>query len=236
MFSENNFTSDIAKGATEAIINVSKEEIKSLIYKWENKELLFLGKKETIDLVKRERKTEEWALFDKYIKNKELRILVQMGLALRELEDNPKEIKRIQEIILSIYKGRGLHIAHFVQTGFLKNYIGHILSKYLSNKALGEELENTLRNVEKYIVFIRSSDDVEKTMNILKNRIEVNLPNVLIIYSLKTAVEIAKKIKEKLKEKLEHYKIDDMTLRENRYICFFLRDDDYYREDMGYFK
>jgi len=236
MFSESNPTKDVAEGVTKAVINATKDEIKGWVYKLKNRDLLFIGKKETIELIKKERETAEWDLFDKYIKDKKIRVLVQIGLTLRKLEDNPEEIKRLQEIISQTHGGWGIHIAHFVQTGFLTNYIGTIIKKYISQKALKEDLEHTLRNVEKYVIFIKSFDEVERQANIIKQRIEVDLPKVLILYSLKSAVKIAKQIKDFLEKEIQNYDIEETILQGERYICFFLRDDDYWKEEMGYLK
>jgi len=211
-----NVISDAFEGGIKGLIKLSIEEVKDLVYKYRNKDLLFIGKKETIERLKKERNSEEWKLFDKYIKDKKLRILVQMGLTMRDLEnDDPEEISRLQEVIVNTHGSRGIHIAHFVQTGFLSNYIGTVITENISEKALREGLEETAR--------------------ILQQRIEVNLPKVLIMYSLKSATKNAKKIKGILEEKIEHYYIRDMNLSKERYICFFIRDDNYYKEDVAYF-
>ncbi len=231
-----NVISDAFEGGIKGLIKLSIEEVKDLVYKYRNKDLLFIGKKETIERLKKERNSEEWKLFDKYIKDKKLRILVQMGLTMRDLEnDDPEEISRLQEVIVNTHGSRGIHIAHFVQTGFLSNYIGTVITENISEKALREGLEETLRAVDKYIVFIKNPDKIEETARILQQRIEVNLPKVLIMYSLKSATKNAKKIKGILEEKIEHYYIRDMNLSKERYICFFIRDDNYYKEDVAYF-
>lgn len=72
-----NVISDAFEGGIKGLIKLSIEEVKDLVYKYRNKDLLFIGKKETIERLKKERNSEEWKLFDKYIKDKKLRILVQ---------------------------------------------------------------------------------------------------------------------------------------------------------------
>lgn len=229
------FIVDAFEGGIKGLIKLSIEEVKNLVYKHKNRDLLFIGKRETIERLKKERNSEEWGLFDKYIKDNDLRILVQMGLTMRSLEkDDPEEIRNLQEVINNTYGSRGIHISQFVQTGFLSNYIGTVITENVSEKALGEGLEETLRAVDKYIVFIKINDKIEKTAKILQQRIEVNLPKVLIMYSLKSATKNAKKIKEMLETEVEHYLIRDMNLGKERYICFFIRDEDYYKEDMAY--
>ena len=69
-----------AKGITVGLLEWSKEEIAALVYKLANKDLAFIGDKNTVEIIKQERKTAEWEVYNRYIKDKKLKILARKFL------------------------------------------------------------------------------------------------------------------------------------------------------------
>jgi len=148
MSSEEDFISNIAKGMTRGVIDWSSEKVMTLIKKFKNKELAFIEDIETIDIAKEQRKTTEFDFFKKYIADKHLRILFQMGLTLRKLEKANKDLQPLKEKISNKYDIKGLHIAYFVQNGLFSKYIGSILEKTTPQR-VSFEIKNLLKNITK---------------------------------------------------------------------------------------
>ena len=78
-------TQDIAEGTARAFVKLGIDTIKRLAQRFLHNELVFIEDQETIDLAKRQLKSGEWIFFSDYVKNKRLKLLIRMGLALREL-------------------------------------------------------------------------------------------------------------------------------------------------------
>jgi len=232
--SSNAFTSDVSEGAVTSLIKLGTEQIKVYINKFINKDLLFIGKEEIIKLAKEQKKTEEWLIFNNYVSDKKIRILIQVGLTLRELESDYEECERLRQLVLKQHGADGLHIAQFVQNGFLGNLIGTMLSKVMSKSALREDIETTLRNVERFVVFVKNQDNIEQLHSIIKTRIETFIPKILILYSYKSAMNNAKRIKEKLELGIQGYIISDSMLDRKKYICFFIRDEKTLARELSY--
>ena len=71
-----------AEGITKGTISWGEEKIKNLVSSFINRKLIFINNKNTIDLVKEQLKSGDWSLCKQYIKNNDLKILVQMGLCV----------------------------------------------------------------------------------------------------------------------------------------------------------
>lgn len=129
--SDEDLIAEAAEGITIGVLKWSKDEIISFVHKLQNKDLAFIGDKETIEVVKKERKTAEWDLYNRYIRDKNLRILAQAGLALRRLEqrNQVKQLESLRTKISSGFQTKGLHIAEFIQNELLDKFIGTSLPK-----------------------------------------------------------------------------------------------------------
>ncbi len=62
------------------------------------------------------------------------------------------------------------------------------------------------------------------------------MSKVLIMYALKSAIEKAKEIKDNLEKEIENYKVNKIMIEEDKYVCFFLRDDNILKEELGLLK
>lgn len=150
-------TKDVAEGATKALLSWGEDKIKELLVKFKDRKLVFIRNKETIDLVKEQLKSGEWSLYKEHIHNTELRLLVQMGLALKRLENKPEALQNLRDKIVGKYLTRGLHIAEFVQNNILSSFIARLANKVSSASEISVELEEFLYHIDKYVLFVKKN-------------------------------------------------------------------------------
>lgn len=222
MCSNSTVLKDMSEGAMKGLLSFSKETIAELVQKFKNRELNFIQDQETLDLVKEQVKTGEWSFYKDHIKDKKLRVLIQMGLALRKLEKKPEKLQNLRSNIILGFGEEGLHIAQFVQNKILSKYLGTVVSEINSEKDLIYALENLLRNINKFVIFIKTNDDIDRLTQKIITRIDANAPKIFILGSRKSAIDNCNKIKEKLIKELPDYKFT-INEDEQKLILFLLR-------------
>lgn len=220
---DQNPITDAAEGVTKGILSWGEEKIKNLARSFTDKKLFFINNTETIDLVKEQLKSGNWSLCKQYIKDRDLKILVQMGLTLRKLESKPEQLQDLRTKILYKYQECGLHIAQVVQNDILTEFIGSIASKVHSGKEIAGKVENLLLNVDKFVLFVKADDNAEKKINEINIRLQANNPDVMILFSFKSAIEVCKQIKILLEESLVNYSIESKE-EKNRHLIFIFRE------------
>ena len=210
------------EGVTKGVLSIGIDKIKDLVKKFRNKELLFINDPQTIDIVKEQLKSGEWSLCKQYLKNREIKILVQMGLALRRLESNPQKLHSLRDKIVERYTSRGLHVAEFVQNNILTEFISSIARKSSSGSEIIEKVETFLLDVDKYVLFIKSADAAEKRIQEVLIKIQANNPDTLVLFSSKSAQPICFEIKEKLELLLESFGYSIETKEEKNRLLIFI--------------
>lgn len=217
-------TQDIAEGATKGFLNWSKEQLKFLAEKFRNKELAFIQDEETINLVKEQLKSGEWSLFNRYIKNKELKMLIIMGLTLRSLEKQKKQtaIKNLRDKIVVKYKRKGLHISQFVQCSLLNEYVGGIVDKASSETELIHNIEEMLSNLETRSSFLKTEDIPEIKIEEILTRIRAHSPDNYIIFARNSALSAGSKVKELLGTKIKDYNYDLRVTKTNNSLLIII--------------
>ncbi len=200
-------TQDIAEGTTRAFIKLGIEEIKKLAQRFLNKELVFIEDEETINLVKRQFESGEWAFFSNYVKDKQLKLLVGMGLALRELEmsDKRDKLENLRDKLYFKYKEKGLHIAQFVQCKLLVAYISRLIDKCSSSQEVIEKIEDLLKDLERRVSFIQSTDSADSKYSLILLRLDSNSPTDYLVFVRDSALPIGKSIRKKLNASIEEH-------------------------------
>jgi hypothetical protein len=200
-------TQDLAEGATKAAIDIAKEKIKKLAQRFLNNELIFIEDQETIELVKNQLKSGEWNFIKDYIANKGLTLLIQMGLALRELEKQNKRdtLKNLRDKIFSKYKEKGLHIAQFVQCRLLIAYLTQIIDQCSTKKEFIKRIENLLENLELRTSFIRVDDNPGLRVSIIIDRLSTNAPDEYLVFARDSALEVGLTIEKQLEDMIKEY-------------------------------
>lgn len=219
---EQSTITDVAEGVTKGVVSWGEEKIKNLAHSFLDKQLIFINNRATIDLVKEQLKSGDWSLCEQYLKDKRIRLLVQLGLTLRKLESKPEQLQDLRNKILNKYQEKGLHIAQVVQNNILTEFIGSIASKVYSGRTdMIEKVETLLSEVDKLVLFIRVEDNIEKKINEINIRLQANNPDAIILFSSKSAMETCKQIKNGL-DNLENYNLESKE-EKNKYLVFVFR-------------
>lgn len=222
-----NFDDNLTTSAFKGTLSWGEDKIRELVIKFRDRRLAFIQDTETIDLVKEQLKTGEWSLCSSYLKDKNLKLLVQMGLALRKLDQTKSEkyLSNLRTKILEKYGAKGLHIAEFVQSKILSDFIGSIADKAYSVTELIENVEKLLNNLELNVLFIRKIDNLDKRLNEIKTRLIANAPLFFIIFATKSAMSLGLEIKQNLKKELEEYELSSLE-EKNRLLIFLSKKED----------
>lgn len=226
MSSEPNQTADIAKGVTKGVLDWSLDKIKELARRFRNREINFIKDVETINIAKEQRIASEWEIFKHYISDRDFRVLFQMGLTLRRLERDEKKEKLdgLREKIKNRYDTKGLHIAQIVQSGIFNKYIGIVLGTTTTSQKLRFEINNLFESIEKTIVFIQMTDDVDKKIKEIDIKINANSPKTFIISSFGTTMATCEEIKDGVMEEISGYECESYATK-NRKVYFLIKID-----------
>lgn len=174
-----------SKGTTKAVIEIGGEIIREWVEKFKNRELRFIGDPENIKLVKEQRASPELKLYFQYVKDKDLRICIQMGIALRKLEKNGARLQKLRDVILSRFRPHGLHVAQFVQGQILGKYIDNALCSAPTPDECGLRLENFLKEIDKFWLFVQDMHkfSIEKVSKASITRILAFSPPIFVLSS-----------------------------------------------------
>jgi len=176
----------IIAGMTRGTLQYFEEKISSLITRFKNKDITFVEEIETANLAKEQRKKPEWELFKQYVYDYDLRILFQLGLTFRSLENQGKPIDVLKKNVKDKYGSTGLHIAYFVQNGFFQRLLASIVERERTPEALRKEISDVLRNIENVVTFITGMDskqELELKATRIITKINANSPKTYIISS-----------------------------------------------------
>jgi len=214
--------SDIAEGATKGFLELSIEKIGSFIKKLKNKELGFIEEEKTIEIVREQYRSGEAKFYEIYIKDKNLLFLVRLGLTLRKLETDKERLQNLRDKILRKYDVEGLHIAEFVQNGVLNRYVSILLEELISIEKLTEDIEQILKNIEKYTIFVLSTSNKSDIIKNADIKVSSHSPKIFIISGFKSAAKIVAEGIDRFRIILKDYDFERFSSGEKE-ILFFKR-------------
>lgn len=195
------------KGFVAATLEWSSERLKNLVKRFKERDIAFIEDHETISLVKEQKQSAEYTHYVNYVKDKDLRLQVQMGLALRHLETRREAMLGLRNKIRKKYGTKGLHAAQLVQSEVLNAIIGIILPQNPTPKDITSIIEGVLREIDKYALFVQSDDDYERRIEEIVTRIYAHTPTILVILGSGSAVELAEKIVIGASKRITNYEI-----------------------------
>jgi hypothetical protein len=191
--------------ATKGALDWTEEKLKAVVQRFRDRKIAFIKDIETINLAKEQRTTPEWKLFIENVKDGTLRILFQMGLTLRKLENLGQSIHPLRDKIFKKYGIEGLHVAVVVQNEIFAKYVGNILVRAPTSERLKSEIENLFKNIENTVVFVQALDDIKKKSDVIVSKINAHSPNTFIISSATSAMEKCKQITENVMQRVSDY-------------------------------
>ncbi len=211
---------DASEGVTKGLLNWTKDQVTELVSKLNNRELGFINDKETIQNIKDERKSPEWELYRQYILDKDLRMMVQLGLALRKIEKDKPRLHNLRDKIVKKFGVRDLHVAQFIENDLLSKLFGSVIVHGNSKIDIIKRIAEILTDIDKYVEFVKEDEDVPAKVNELKIRICAHMPSSFIVTGQGIAVPKAKEIKTRLEKELRNYSVE-MTENKNKFLCIF---------------
>lgn len=225
--------SSATAGVTRGVIQEGKSLINEWVRKFKDGELAFIGDIETIDLAKEQRTSGEYDFFKTYVKNKEHRVLFNMGLALRRLEKDGKSVGPLKEAIRKKFDYKGLRIAHFVQNGLLNKYLGIILERATTPGELTKEIGKLFDDIDKVVSYVQTSDakESDSKVNEIVAKVRVDSPTTFVISSSKSAMDICQEVTSKVESQLSNYTCEHYQGKKGRKIFFLIREEDEFKEE-----
>ena len=120
-----------------------------------------------INLVKVERQSPEFELLKKYVSDKQLRIQMQLGLALRKLQADPNARASFQSLranLRAVFGLPGLHVAELVSNGVVTTYLNLLVSSQPTAADVSARIDRFLRQADSYVLFIVSSTPADHAL------------------------------------------------------------------------
>jgi hypothetical protein len=213
---------DAFEGITKGSLEWGSDQIKSFIEKFKKKDLAFIRDEETINTVREEYNSGESKFYQNYIDDKELLLLVRMGLALRKLDKTNQEDKLhdLREKIYNKHKSRGLHVAEFVQVGILHRYTGILLEGMTSLDDFKKEITEVLKNIEKHVIFVQMHEKVGQIVQKATNILNAHSPEIFVVSGRGNAAKLADESAKKLEILFKNYATERMSAGEKEIIFF----------------
>ena len=214
----NNFEGVIAEKGIEAI--------EKLIEKFRNRGLSFIkDDNKTIKELKEDQKSGELKRYKSYVKDKNLKILMRMGLVLRKIEERGEgeRIEQLREKIYRKFGSNGRHVVYIVQSGILNKYVSYLEVEFQEESLIRERLLKFLNDTHKHICFVNNLTpfNLEEHKIRITTIINAHSPEVFVISGMGSAAENAEKlISETDNLNLKEYEREDHSA-ENRRIAFF---------------
>jgi hypothetical protein len=194
-----------AKGAVKAALEFAKGEIKALASRLLSGDIAFVQDQETIEEIREERGSEEFRIFKEHLEDKDLRVIALMGLTLRRMEKDPSQQRRLHNLRTKLHRRYGassLRAAELVQRGIAGTLYLTVISESKSPADASQALENLLRSVDTYAVFVQESDKVGETVDDLVLRIKANRPRTFVVLAYGGAKTKAKSVVKGVMKKL----------------------------------
>ena len=205
MSSPEDFVEAYAKGSTRAGLEFTFDKIKELVINFRSKSTSFLDNPGIIKDVRKNYSSGEMKEYKKYVESKDLRRLISFGLTLRKITDTAKRTDFRNKIIAK-HKTEGLHLVQFVENGLLNELIA------FSNKdELVNEVNEVLKNIEKYVLFIQATDDCDLIIEKLKTKIHSSEPYIFIVSGMGPAVDLLKDCEKEIKVIMGDYKLKKIS-------------------------
>jgi hypothetical protein len=215
----------IASGITRGALEWTSDFINSLALKFRDKKLAFIQDSETIQIVKDQYNSGELNFYKVYIQDKDLLFIVKLGLTLRSLEKNDEKRQNLRNKVFKKYELKGLHVAQFVENGILNRYAAILLDNLKSVDDLKKKIEDTLRNIDKHILFVKWDDNERTVVEMARTNVFANSPHIFVISGVSSAAEIVRKCEETITKLLADYNLERISsgFKENLFYKRILR-------------
>ncbi|MFH1365679.1 MAG: hypothetical protein ABIH28_03785, partial [archaeon] len=113
--------------------------------------------------------------------------------------------------IFNKYEIKGLHIAQFVENGILNRYTAILIDNLLSIEDLKKKIEDTLQNIEKRVLFVKTNDTERSVVESSRIIVFANSPTIFIISGISSAAEIIRKCESTITQLFTDYNLEKIS-------------------------
>lgn len=217
------FAAGLARGTFEAAAPGVKKYLTLLL----NHKLAFIGRRDYILEVKEMRKSPEWLLYRDYLQDKQVSILAQMGLTLRDWESDPARVQDIHNLRNRIHKKfgeEGLHIAQVVQSQILTGVVPVVVSHSTTKERAAQLIEAFLKDSFRLCRFVRTEDQPPAVGRAISDHLVVNRPAIFVLFGRGTALEILNRTVVLVSEGQREYAYQVHDIDKSRIVVFVRSD------------
>jgi len=197
-----------SKGFVEGILEWSSEKIPEIVRRFRDGELAFVKDRNNIDLVRAQKESAEYKLLSPYVAKGKLSILLQMGLALRQIENDPEKLEDLRQKIYGKFGTTELRIAELVKIGIVTQLLTYLVKIFRNPKDVESRLTSFLNQVDDLALFIKKDDLVEGKANLVMLRVDANPAHMAIIFGTGNAKPVVLKILRRIKGNPRNFLIE----------------------------
>src|SRR5947208_211367 len=121
-------------------------------------------------------------------------IILQMGLALRQIENDPEKLEDLRQKIYGKFGTTELRIAELVKIGIVTQLLTYLVKIFRNPKDVESRLTSFLNQVDDLALFIKKDDLVEGKANLVMLRVDANPATMAIIFGTGNAKPVVLKI------------------------------------------
>lgn len=198
-----------AKGAVEGFLNWTKEQILELARKFKDREVGFVEDKPTAETIKRQKDTSDYKVIIEFLPKGHLRVLVSLGLSLRQMENNQLSVAKLKDNIHDQFGNSGLRAAELVQIGIVSQLLAHLTKIYSNPKDVQRKLVAFLEHVDQLAIWVAKEDmkHTKRISELVRVRVDTNPSQMVILLGRAKATAAVLKILHDLKADSRNYLI-----------------------------
>lgn len=185
---------DLAEGMTRAALDFGKDSIVALAQRFRDRELRFIQDEATIENVRQERHSREYAGYEPFLKSAQTRVPVQMGLFLRKHARDAVIVENLRSKVRRRFKTPGLHLAQAAQAGLLNVLMGELRKVETPGRTYEEEVLQLFESIDDYAMFLETGANVDAEVHAAHARLRNSRPPVLAIAASGQAMDVAERV------------------------------------------
>ncbi len=199
-----------SKGVTKGLLEWTEEKLKELVKRFSNREVAFVEDKPSAEAIKKQDQTSEYKILCNFIPKGYFRILVRSGLALREIENDQDRVNRFRSNVYSKYGASGVRIAELTQMGIVTQLLAHLAKIYQNPPDVQKKLLAFFDQVDQLTIFVKTDDSerVERISGLVRERVDTNPSQMVILFGRAKAVRVLLKILKDIKADPRDYSIE----------------------------
>jgi hypothetical protein len=172
------------RGVVEGVLEWTSERIGYLVARIQGHSAAVASDPIRLESVRRATKSEEARFLKEYITDPIQRRVIDDGLTLHDLGEDPDNHQRLKSIRNDLYHSLGtkeLRGAEVVERGVLGLFIRQLMREGRSHADIAASAHALLETVERWTYFVQATDRVPSVIGEVKSRVIANQPAVFIV-------------------------------------------------------